>query len=50
MNRDHEVLGMRVLVGILVSVIGAIALTLSTEIVAAWIPASFAWLVSIEWP
>lgn len=50
MNRDHEVLGMRVLVGIGVSVVGAIALTLSTDIVAAYLPASLSWLVEITWP
>lgn len=50
MNRDHEVLGMRVITGIVVSVIGAVALTLSTEIVATWIPASLSWLVNVTWP
>ena len=37
-NRDHEVFGVRVLVGIAISLVGALALTLSTEFVITNVP------------
>ncbi len=40
LNRDHEPFGPWVLAGILVSLLGAFALTLSTEIVIAWLEPS----------
>jgi uncharacterized membrane protein len=46
-NRDHEVLSARVLIGIAVSLIGALALTLSTDIVAPLLPDTLRWLVEI---
>ncbi len=49
-NRDHEVLTQRVLVGIALSLIGALALTLSLDLVAGMLPASLGWLVNLHWP
>lgn len=37
-NRDHEVIGLRVLIGIGLSLLGALALTVSTEIVLELVP------------
>ena len=50
MNRDHEVLSMRVLVGIAVSLVGALALTISADIVAPLLPDALLWLVRLSWP
>lgn len=44
MNRDHEVLNARVIVGIVVSFIGVLALTLSTEFVANLLPTGWQWI------
>lgn len=44
MNRDHEVLGARVITGIIVSFIGVLALTLSTDFVAELLPARWQWI------
>ncbi len=49
-NRDHEVITAKVLVSIAISVLGAFALTLSTDIVVSLFPAEWADLLSIEWP
>ncbi|MBT8100260.1 MAG: DMT family transporter [Gammaproteobacteria bacterium] len=49
-NRDHEVITGQVLLGIAISLLGALALTLSTDIVAAVLPESMAWLVTLSWP
>lgn len=49
-NREHEVFGFWVLFGIGMSMLGAIALTLSTDIAAAWLPASWGPLLHMQWP
>ena len=50
MNRDHEVLSTRVIVGIVVSLAGALALTVSTDVLAPYVPEALAWLVELHWP
>lgn len=50
MNRDHEVFTGPVLSGIALSLLGAVALTLSTDIVVALLPAQWANFLTIEWP
>jgi uncharacterized membrane protein len=50
MNRDHEVFTGTVLLGIALSLLGAIALTLSTDIVLSVVPADWAEFLSTEWP
>ena len=53
-NRDHEVFGMRLLAGIILSLLGTVALTLSTEIVQSALASDWApgWTSSLatEWP
>lgn len=51
-NRDHEVFGLRVIIGILISLAGAVALTLSTEFLFDHLPlsANLNWLVRWRWP
>ena len=49
LNRDYEVLNLRVVTGIAVSVLGAVALVLSMEMVAAWVPLPRE-LVEWRWP
>ncbi|MEX2496254.1 MAG: EamA family transporter [Woeseia sp.] len=50
LNRRHEALGPSVLAGVAVSLLGAIALTLSTEIILVMLP--FDWVVALTtgWP
>jgi uncharacterized membrane protein len=50
LNRDHEVITARVLASIAISVLGAFALTLSTDIVLSLFPAEWADVLSVEWP
>jgi uncharacterized membrane protein len=50
MNRDHEVFTGMVLLGIALSLVGATALTLSTDIVLSIMPAQWADFLSLEWP
>ncbi len=52
LNRDHEVLSLRVLVGIGISLLGVLALTLSTEFLLAVIPLpeAIADLARQSWP
>ena len=50
LNRDYEVIDAKVLVGILLSLAGAIALTVSTDFVAAMLPANMAVFVTGQWP
>lgn len=50
LNREHEVFTARVLLGILMSLIGAVALTLSSDIVASLLPAEWAVRLTIKWP
>jgi len=50
LNRDHEVLTAKVFAGIAISLVGAIALTLSTDIVSALLPAEWAEILTLEWP
>lgn len=50
LNREHEVFGFWVLFGIGMSVVGAIALTLSTDLAAAWLPASWSPFLHLQWP
>ena len=49
-NRDHEVFNFSVLLGIAMSLVGAIALTLSTDIVISLLPAEWSSFLTIEWP
>jgi uncharacterized membrane protein len=52
LNRDHEVFGGRVLLGTIVSLIGALALSVSTEFVLTYVPLPD-WLVTAarwQWP
>ncbi len=52
LNRDHEVLSLRVLAGIGISLIGVMALTISTEVVLALfdLPDAVAGLARLSWP
>lgn len=50
LNRDHEALGGRLVVGTLVSLLGALALSVSTDLVASWLPSTVAAAVSWRWP
>ena len=50
LNRDHEVLTAKVLIGIAISLVGALALTLSTDIVLSLVPTQWAEIVTLEWP
>lgn len=49
-NRDHEVITRTVLLGIGVSLIGAIALTLSLDVIMSMLPDPWGRLLSAEWP
>jgi len=49
-NREHEVLTAQVLAGIAISLLGAFALTLSTDIVLTLLPAEWAEILTLEWP
>lgn len=50
MNREHEVFTASALIGIAVSLLGAIALSLSTDIVLALLPVGWAELLTATWP
>jgi len=50
MNREHEIIDARVIIGIALSLVGAVALTLSTDLVASVLPADIAALVNAPWP
>lgn len=47
LNPDHEVFGGRVIVGTVISLVGALALSVSTEAVGTMLPA--AWLPVLHW-
>lgn len=49
-NRDHEVITTAVLLGIGISLCGAVALTLSTDVVASLLPGAWGRFLSAEWP
>ncbi|MCZ6638003.1 MAG: EamA family transporter [Alphaproteobacteria bacterium] len=49
LNREHEVFDARVVIGMLVSLLGALALTLSVDFVAEWISLS-PWVIDWRWP
>jgi hypothetical protein len=51
-NRDHEIFGFRVYIGMLFSVLGAVALTLSTEFILANVslPDQIIEIVRWQWP
>jgi drug/metabolite transporter (DMT)-like permease len=49
-NRDHEVFGFTVLTGIAMSLVGAIALTLSADAVVSLLPPGWASFLTAEWP
>ncbi|NNE38477.1 MAG: EamA family transporter [Gammaproteobacteria bacterium] len=49
-NRDHEFFGFWVLFGIFLSMFGAILLALSTDIVIALLPSSWAGFLQLSWP
>ena len=50
LNRDHEALGPGVLIGIAISVLGALALTVSDDLVASLIEGERAAMLTVEWP
>lgn len=50
LNREHEVFSFAVLLGIMMSLLGAIALTLSTDFVALILPQDWASLLNLKWP
>ncbi len=49
-NRDHEVITSQVLLGIAISLVGGLALTLSTDIVLSMLPSEWAEILTLEWP
>lgn len=49
-NRDHEVITGKVLLGIAISLLGALALTLSTDVVSNMLPGGWARFLAAEWP
>ena len=49
-NRDHEILTGTVLTGIAISLVGGLALTLSTNIVFSMLPTEWAGFLTLEWP
>lgn len=49
LNRDHEMFGWRMVVGILISLVGALALTLTTELVVSLIPLPDALIEAAKW-
>lgn len=49
-NREHEVFGIRVLLGIGLSLLGAILLTLSVDWITALLPADLARMLDWTWP
>ena len=50
LNRDHEALGYGVLIGIALSVLGALALTVSTDLVVTLLGEAWAGTLTVEWP
>jgi len=50
LNRDHEIFDFWAITGIGISVVGAVALTLSTDLVVAIMPTEWADFLRIEWP
>jgi len=50
LNRDHEIFDVQTLFGIGISVLGAIALTLSTDLVVSLLPPDWEELLRLEWP
>jgi drug/metabolite transporter (DMT)-like permease len=49
-NRDHEFFGFWVLFGIFISMLGAILLALSTDLVASLLPQSWGPVIRYSWP
>ncbi len=49
LNRDHEVFDARIVIGMVITLIGALALTLSVDLVAEWISLP-AWVIGWRWP
>lgn len=49
-NRDHEFFGFWVLLGIFLSMVGAIMLAMSTDLVIALLPVSWADFLQLSWP
>ncbi len=49
-NRDHEVLIGKVLVGIAISLVGVFALTLSTDVMLSLVSTEWAEIITLEWP
>jgi drug/metabolite transporter (DMT)-like permease len=49
-NRDHEFFGFWVLFGIFLSMFGAIILAMSTDLVVALLPSSWAGFLQLSWP
>jgi len=49
-NREHELFGSRLLLGMAMSLIGAAALTISTEFVQSMLTAEWASFLELEWP
>lgn len=49
-NRDHEVFGLQLLTGALISLVGALALSLSTAFVQSIMPDSWSSMLTLQWP
>jgi len=50
MNRGHEIINLRVVVGIALSLVGAIALTISTDFAASLLPTNVEAIIRVQWP
>jgi len=50
LNRDHEVFGLKVILGIVLSLIGALLLGLSVDVVSALLPQGLADVLTVTWP
>jgi uncharacterized membrane protein len=48
-NRDYEVFDTRVVIGMVISLAGALALTLSVDLVAEWLSLP-PWVATWRWP
>jgi drug/metabolite transporter (DMT)-like permease len=49
LNREHEIFDVRVVIGMVVSLLGALALTFSVDFVAAWVSLP-SWVIDWRWP
>lgn len=49
-NREHEIFGAKLYAGVLISLVGTIALSLSTEFVQSLLPDAWSNVLASEWP